>query len=87
MLIIELEAENLINEIKTMIHIMIEILETEIEILINPAVMTQGAEGHVLAQGIMVEIMTVIGEYLHVLFLTILGISPSVLSVTAASSY
>ncbi|KAJ8490754.1 hypothetical protein OPV22_012475 [Ensete ventricosum] len=35
--------------------------ETEIEILIGLAVMTQGAEGHVLARGIVVEIMTDIG--------------------------
>ncbi|URE14715.1 RNA-binding protein Luc7-like [Musa troglodytarum] len=53
------EAENTIEEIGIMIGIMIEIIETETEILIDLATMIQGVEeGHVLDQGIVAEIMT-----------------------------
>lgn len=61
-MIIEIEAENTIEEIGIMIGIMIEIIETETEILIDLATMIRGVEeGHVLDQGIVAEIMTGIG--------------------------
>lgn len=66
-MIIEIEAENTIEEIGIMIGIMIEIIETETEILIDLATMIRGVEeGHVLDQGIVAEIMTGIGIAVYI---------------------
>lgn len=58
----EIEVKSMIEEIGTMIDNMIEIVEIEIEIMIELAAMIQEAEGHVLALGIVPEIMIGIGN-------------------------
>lgn len=64
--ITEIEAGNMIDETGTMIGILIEVIETEIEVLIDLASMIREVGGHVLAPGIVPEIMTDIGTAIYV---------------------